>query len=199
MKKKVTDSSSKDKAKTILEQSVKFILSNKLDNKESIFPSICEIVDDEKQISSRLAWCYGDLGISIALWQAGDALKDESIKQDAIDICLHTIKRKTKEETKVVDAGICHGSSGIALIYNRMYFYTGIKEFKEAANYWIRETLNLATFKDGLAGYKSYQSEQTGGWKNDYSLLEGVSGIGLALLSHISNEEPYWDRCLLLS
>ena len=187
------------KAKKILNEAVKFILSCKMNNNDSIFPTICEIENLEKGMGSRLSWCYGDLGISIALWHAGVALQNETIKQEAVYVCLHTTNRRTKKETGVVDAGICHGSSGIAHIYNRMYRYTGRKEFKEAASYWIAETLNMAIFEDGLAGYKSYQSELMGGWKNEYGLLDGIAGIGLVLLSHISEEEPTWDRCLLLS
>ncbi|MBV6484218.1 MAG: hypothetical protein KFKLKKLM_00710 [Flavobacteriales bacterium] len=193
------DISSINKAKKILKEAVKFILSCKMNNKDSIFPSICEVKNNGETRSSRLAWCYGDLGIGIALWQAGEILRDDDIKKEAIITCLHSTKRKTKEKTMIIDAGICHGTSGVAHIFNKMYYYTGKEEFKKAANYWIEETLNMATFKDGLAGYKSYQSEIMGGWKNDYGLLEGVAGIGLVLLSHISDEKPTWDRCLLLS
>lgn len=187
------------KAKKLLNEAVKFILSCKMNNNDSIFPTICEIENLEKDRGARLSWCYGDLGISIALWHAGVALQNETVKQEAINVCLHTTNRRTKKETGVVDAGICHGSAGIAHIYNKMYRYTGMKEFREAANYWIVETLNTQKFEDGLAGYKSYQGEKFGGWKNDYGLLEGVAGIGLVLLSHVSEEEPTWDRCLLLS
>ncbi|MFM7431585.1 MAG: hypothetical protein ACKO1F_17035, partial [Flammeovirgaceae bacterium] len=37
------------------------------------------------------------------------------------------------------------------------------------------------------------------GWVEFDGLLEGSAGIGLALLSAISDIEPKWDRCLLLS
>jgi lantibiotic modifying enzyme len=192
--------SKKIKQLSLIRDAVTFILSSKLIDKESIFPTICEIHNTKESDSSRLAWCYGDLSISIALWQAGITLKDEKIKQEAIKICLHTTKRKTQKETGVVDAGICHGSAGLAHMYSRMWRYTGIEEFKTAYDYWIQETLKMAKYKDGLAGYKSYQSEAFGGWKNDYGLLEGIAGIGLVLHSYLyPEEEPHWDRCLLLS
>lgn len=185
--------------KELLEGSIKFMLKCKFKQENTfLFPTIAE--SNNHSNFSRLAWCYGDLGISIALWQAGVALQNENIKQEAINVCLHTTKRRTREETGVVDAGICHGTAGIAHIYNRMYRNTGRNEFKEAENYWVEETLKIATFKDGLAGYKSYQSEEFGGWKNDYGFLEGISGIALVLDSHLHPEiEPTWDRCLLLS
>ena len=48
----------------------------------------------------------------------------------------------------------------------------------------------MAKFEDGLAGYKKYRMEEYGGWTNDYGFLEGVSGIGLALISAVSDIEP---------
>lgn len=188
-----------NKAKHILREAVKFILSCKMNNLYSIFPSICEIKNYTEKRSSRLAWCYGDLGISIALWQAGNVLQDDNIKQEAINTCLHSTNRKTEENTMIIDTGICHGSSGVAHIFNKMYDYTGKEDFKNAANYWIEKTLKMATFEDGLAGYKKYQGTTSEKWQIDYGLLEGIAGIGLVLLSHISEEKPSWDECLLLS
>jgi lantibiotic modifying enzyme len=182
----------------LLEGSVRFLLGCK--NKKSdvsVFPS--RIDETNSQSFSRLSWCYGDLGISIALWQAGEALSDQNIKDEAENICLRTTIRKTLDLTGVLDAGLCHGSSGIAHIYNRMYGYTGNKIFKDTANFWIQETLNLATFKDGFAGYKAYYQEDLGGRKNKYGLLNGISGIGLSLISHTNEEDPKWDKFLLLS
>lgn len=79
-----------------------------------------------------------------------------------------------------------------------MYWETQNPIFKETANYWIEETLKMAKFEDGLAGYKAWYGEKDG-WRNEYGFLEGIAGIGLTLLAHISNEEPTWDKCLLLS
>lgn len=185
-------------SKHLLKESVKFLLNSKNPaNSISIFPTRIG-VDDESNYS-RLAWCYGDLGICIALWQAGEALQDETIKQEAITICLHTIQRVDLKDTGINDAGFCHGTAGVAHIYNRMFHYTQKNEFKEAANYWIKQTLKMATFKDGLAGYKSFFTEKYGGWVTNYGLLDGITGIGLVLNSYINEEDPTWDSCLLLS
>ncbi|OFY94809.1 MAG: hypothetical protein A3K10_11630 [Bacteroidetes bacterium RIFCSPLOWO2_12_FULL_31_6] len=181
----------RDIASELLTGSIKFMLKSKNTDKNlSIFPSSIGYQN------SRLGWCYGDLGISIALWQAGVVLQNDKVKQEAIEICLHTTKRRTPEQTLVKDASFCHGTAGIAHIYNRMYCSTGKIEFKKAANYWIEETLKMATFEDGLVGYKTWNTNK---YENDYSLLNGITGIGLVLLSYINDEEPTWDKCLLLS
>lgn len=185
-------------SKHLLKESVRFLLNSKNPtNSISIFPT--RIGDDDESNYSRLSWCYGDLGICIALWQAGEALQDETIKQEAITICLHTTQRIDLKDTGLNDAAFCHGTAGVAHIYNRMFRYTGKFEFKEAANYWIEQTLKMATFEDGLAGYKSFFTEKYGGWVTNYGLLDGITGIGLVLSSYINEEEPTWDDCLLLS
>ena len=164
----------------------------------SIFPHFIS-KNTTRVNDSRLAWCYGDIGIAISFWNAGKIFSNIIWKQTAIDILLHSTKRRDLAENAVVDAGICHGTAGLAHIYNRFYKETSIKEFDEARWYWLNETLKMANFEDGLAGYKAWQGQQ--GWQNEYGLLEGIAGIGLVLLGFLTDdiEDLSWDRCLLLS
>ncbi|MFC2096537.1 lanthionine synthetase C family protein, partial [Bacteroidota bacterium] len=189
----------KDRTLELLEGSVKYLLNQQQDipTNESNFPSwVCET---EPSTNSRLAWCYGDLGIGIALWVAGNNTGSDEWKSKAVEILLHTTKRKSNSESGVNDTGICHGSAGIAHIYNRMYNYTGIEEFKDSATFWFNRTLDMATHKDTFSGFKAFRTEQYGGPYEDFGFLEGVAGIGLTLISAISDIEPVWDECLLLS
>ena len=183
---------------SLLEGSVKWLLKQQNPQEfNAMFPYAIRR-DKESIRETRLAWCYGDLGIASALRQAGMATNNEEWKEKAIEIMLHAAKRRDLKENGVMDAGICHGTAGIAHIFNRFYQATGREEFKETAIYWIEETLKMATWEDGIAGFKSWQGEERG-WQNNYGLLEGTAGIGLVLLAAISYIEPKWDRCLLLS
>lgn len=185
------------KCKELINGSIGWLLSQKLpESCNSIFPN--SVGSTIEKHNSRLAWCYGDLGIAAILWQAGKILNNEAWEQEALGIMLHASERKDLFKNDVMDAGICHGTAGIAHIFNRFYWETKMPVFKETANYWIDKTLKMATYDDGLAGYKAWQGEKLG-WMNEYNLLEGITGIGLSLISHISDEEPTWDRCLLLS
>lgn len=188
----------KKKAELMIVPLVNLILATKT-NSYSLYPNKCNLnLSFYKSEQSRLAWCYGDLGISIALWHAAQALKREDWEKEAIDTILHASKRRGLFENGVVDAGLCHGTAGIAHIFNRMYGYTGLEELKVASNYWFAETLKMASFEDGLAGFKAWQGIERG-WVNEPGLLEGIAGIGLALISAVSDIEPAWDECLLLS
>jgi lantibiotic modifying enzyme len=147
----------------------------------------------------RLAWCYGDLGVAVTLWRAGITLNREDIKIFADKVLIDTTQRKNLNQNFIVDAGLCHGTAGIAHIYNRMYNYTKVERYKETSLYWIKQTLKMAKHHDGLAGFKVWRPIDLGGIQNDPGLLEGVAGIGLALISAVYRIEPKWDECLLLS
>jgi len=157
--------------------------------------------DGEQTPASRLAWCYGDLGVCTTLWQAGEALQQENIKAAALEIARFNAPKRDLAAGYVQDACFCHGASGIAHIYHKMYQHTGELLFSEAAAFWYEKTLAMATFEDGLAGYKTFTGTDpsNGEWHNVPGLLEGVSGIGLSLISAVAGFEPAWDEALLLS
>ena len=187
------------KCEELLNGAIQYLLSKKQNQNEvgSYFPSWVS----EKHVPaySRLAWCYGDLGIAMALLQAGRNTQNKEWEDIAIEILLYTANRRDLEENLVKDAGLCHGTSGIAHCFNRAYNYTNRIEFKDAATYWFDETLKMAIHEDGLAGFKTWRTNEHGGWVNEYGLLEGIAGIGLSLISAIAPIEPKWDECLLLS
>lgn len=190
-----------NKVRNLLNSSVETILFYKLN--ETVhkynFPGWIDINCSHKKSNSRLAWCYGDLGIAIAIYQAAKITNNNEWEQISIDVLTYNSNRRDLNEENVLDAGLCHGSSGIAHIFKRLYTYTGKEIFHKTNEYWIKETLKMAKFNDGLAGYKAWYGDNYGGWVNTINLLEGISGIGLSLISSVSDIEPKWDECLLLS
>lgn len=187
------------KCKELLNGAIQYLLSKKQNPNEmgSYFPSW--ITKSHTSSYSRLAWCYGDLGIAMALLQVGIDTENEEWKEIAIEILLHTAKRRSLQKNHVKDAGLCHGTAGIAHCFNRAYNFTGNGLFKDTAVYWFMETLKMAKYKDGLAGFKVWRTNKDGGLYNDPGLLEGIAGIGLSLISAVAPIDPKWDECLLLS
>lgn len=192
-------SDDKEKTYNLLSKAITYLESNiqPYDKIGSYFSSWA--MDNNETEKSRLAWCYGDMGIAISLWQAGNNTNTQKWKELAEEIMLHSSTRRDLELEFVKDAGLCHGSAGLGLIFARMYNYTQKEEFKDAANYWLNATLELAIYDDGLAGYKIYRTKEFGGYVNDSSFLEGITGVGLFLISAISDIEPVWDATILLS
>lgn len=148
---------------------------------------------------SRLGWCYGDLGIAYVLWEAAIVLKNKEWEEIAIQILLHNSKRRDLQINVINDAGLCHGSAGVAHIFWSLYQNTRLEIFRETTDYWLDITMQMAKYEDGLAGYKAYYSEEKGGSANSDSLIEGISGIGLAFLSHIKDNEVAWGECFMLT
>jgi lantibiotic modifying enzyme len=189
----------KERTASMLHGAVHFIMEQQLDtgSYSSCFPAYA--IESENNISgSRLAWCYGDLGIASALWMAGQATSNEIWKEKAIEVFLHASKRTNLQKESVLDAGLCHGTAGIAHIFNRMYYQTRFPVFEQTRNYWLQQTIRMATFEDGLAGYKMYAGKGVG-YKNETNVLEGIAGIGLAFMAAADPACMSWDECLLLS
>lgn len=199
-----------------------FVLKGKIDNKESeisnyeicnriiknilnykdtkslnLFPS--EITNQESHQNTRLAWCHGDLGIAAAIFNAGVTFNNQEWLNEAYEILHHIhTKRTDLEQNGIYDANICHGAAGVAHIFNKIYQYSKITEFKDATDLWIGHVLSFAKHDDGIAGFKTMDNEK--GLINSTGMLTGVSGIGLVLLNYLYPETVNtWDRCLLLS
>ncbi len=189
----------KECVESMLRESVDYMLDylNEDTSALSLFPNhVYE--NKEPTWNSRVAWCHGDLGIALSLWHASKALKDTKLEKAAIDIFKKTTQRRLADDCMVIDAGVCHGSFGIAQIFNFMYMQTKMPDFREATEYWLNNGLERAFHEDGYAGYKCWQGAEKG-WMNNLSLLDGIAGIGLAILSYLSEDLSDWDECLMIS
>ncbi len=156
---------------------------------------------ETKQGKSRLAWCYGDPGIAAALLVAARACREPAWEAYAVELGLHAAARPVGN-AMVRDAGLCHGSAGLAHLFNRLYQETGEAPFAAASRTWFAEALDFRQPGLGVAGYRAYavgDDKVTTIWRSDPGFLEGACGIGLALLGGLSDFEPQWDRFLLLS
>ena len=158
---------------------------------QSCFPKWIETVNLGRQ-ESPLSWCYGDPGMAQSLYRASVYVED----REMINLSLEALVKCTKRAFKTEEACFCHGSSSLCHIFNRMYHATNNPDFKEAALYWLNDTIEKSKGESNYAGYTFFD---TGDINNNYSLLGGLSGVGLALLSSIQEYEPLWDECVMLS
>src|SRR6185295_17286932 len=81
-------------------------------------------------------------------------------------------------EARVGDACVCHGAAGVAHVLDRIAQATEDVVAADAAASWLEHALVLP--------------------RGDLSLLEGATGVGLVLQAAISDEQPAWDRMLLV-
>jgi len=188
------------RVETLLSRTIQFILDQITYSEGGIsyFPAYSK-ENSAGNYYSRLGWCYGDLGIVCVLRNAALALHNKEWEEIALKVLLHTCNRRDIDENGIRDACLCHGSAGVAYIFGDLYVKTHIKEFKEASDYWLDVTLQMAKYPDGLAGFKTFYLEKYGGLENSETLLEGVAGIGLALLSFLDDRATSWNECFMLS
>jgi len=134
---------------------------------------------------SRLAWCIGDLNMAYLFTKAGQILNEEvfSIVGDVTG--LTTTKRRSELETKICDPFLCHGSSGVAMVYNRLYEMTGADHYRTSYLHWLSVT-NL------------YFEQKSQFDKSKAGLLNGRSGVDLFLSTQFSHTANHHSNTLFL-
>lgn len=174
----------------IITNACNYIMSQEIDPQiyGCYFPSLSLDNDPEENIyRSRMGWCYGDLGISTSLWQAGQLLKNQEWQNKAIQVMNYSSYRRDFHNCGIFDSGLCHGTGSICMMFHYIYSQTGFNLFKETRDYWLTSTLEIGRMKGGLAGFQAWDGEKQG-YVNEYGMLEGISGIGLLFLTLLSDE-----------
>jgi lantibiotic biosynthesis protein len=183
----------------LLDRAVTFLLKQEATDPESVsrYPAMAGA---SHAGPSRLAWCYGDPGVAASLWYAGRVRSRRDWTGSAMATLERAATRRMPDDTKVSDGSLCHGSAGLALLFARMHQQTGSDPLREAATYWLHDTLARAHHtEDGYAGFRADVASDVDQPALQVSMLSGTAGIGLALMALTSSIEPAWDRALLLS
>jgi hypothetical protein len=137
----------------------------------------------------RQAWCYGNPGVSWALWTASQALTRAGVSEgrelgelaagamrtlcDRFDPGLHLGTQRFS---------VCHGAAGLMLLADAFARHAALTE--------------AALLRDRLAAFlHDNLGEVTRLGENDMSLLTGASGVLAALLT-VGGADRDWLRCL---
>lgn len=182
----------------MVEQSITFIKSrlrirNFAENRLSAFPSniVTTLPDDHQQnqafYTQRMGWCYGDLNQVLLLYKAGNIFNREDWIDTADQIGSFTLQRCSYENTGINDAYLCHGTSGVAQFYKALYRVSGKQQYILQYHYWLQQTNERLD--------RAFTSNETTNYASGF--LEGLSGVGLVLLSQTS-EISQWEKLMLL-
>lgn len=156
------------------------------------FPAI--IANGQPPARARAAWCYGDPGVAVALWGVASRLGTSTSL--ALETA-HDCATRAPETCGISDSALCHGTAGIAHLCNRFYQASGDTTFRDAARDWYLRTLSgRRPANDGIGGFLQWRGDEHG-WQSSTSLIDGAIGVGLSLISAITETEPTWDRMLL--
>lgn len=183
-----------DAARPLLEATVSWLLAREMPpDSDYRFPHFH--FPGSEPYRSRIAWCFGDLGIAAGLLLAARGAGEPAWESAARRIALAAAARPLATSA-VPDAGLCHGAAGVGHVFNRLYQATGEVELGRAARCWFERALGRREPGLGIAGFRMAAE---GAWVDEPGFLVGATGIGLALLAAVSHVEPAWDRVLLIS
>jgi lantibiotic biosynthesis protein len=182
-----------DEQRATLDRAVDWLLAQKQNGKKWCFAN--SVVNGRPAGRDRLAWCYGDPGIAAALFTAARHCGHAGWEAMALEIA-QTAARRDMETAEIVDAALCHGSAGLAHLFNRMHQASGDPLLAEAARAWFRYTVDMQRPGVGIAGYEFFAAP---GWQPLTGYLLGLAGVGLGLLAGVSSREPGWDQFLAVS
>jgi cytochrome c553 len=147
---------------------------------------------------ARVAWCYGDLGVSLQLLRAAGALGRADWTRAALELAAGAA-RVPDERAGAVDACLCHGTAGNGHLFDRLFRATGEPAFRAAAERYFARTLDDRGPAPAWASFwTSPPGSTSAGWGPDASFLAGAAGVGLALLAASSPLPPAWDSLLLV-
>lgn len=187
------------KARPLLDGAVAWLLAQTLPaGARSQFPTWVQ--PDGQRPPSRLAWCYGDLGIAVALLRAARLVNEPTWEATARQLARATAQRAQAPED-VQDTGLCHGFASIAHLCNRLYQATGEAIFVETAQRWWARSLAHRQPGHGIGGFLALgpESGATLQWVADPGLITGAAGIGLALLAAVYPLPSDWDQMMLIT
>lgn len=131
---------------------------------------------------TRLGWCYGDMGTSMALRAIGEITGDKAILELSYEIALFTaLNRIDLTADGIHDASMCHGSSGVAHFFYNCFLHYGNPEFLNAFERWRRITLDMYDYLDNekMFGFFHYDTLRK---QKCLNILEGDTGVGLMLM-----------------
>jgi lantibiotic modifying enzyme len=149
-----------------------------------------------------LAWCEGDVGLSVALLAAAGVCGRDDWKLAASRRAARAAARfPDNAGTGGFDLALCHGTAGLSHLFHRLYQATADPALLAAARRWLERTLARRRPGEGIGGYLCWGRQADGqfDWLADPGFLGGAAGIGLALLAAATPIEPAWDRLLMLS
>ena len=157
---------------------------------------------------SRLAWCYGDLGIAYSFIYAGNVLKKQSIKTKYNEMLSLILQRELPDSGLVhyynysfFDTGFCHGLSGIYYILFKMNEMEPNSILKNKIKYWEDELLKNLSIQLSIEGDVIFPETKQGTdeiYKIDKeTMLNGLCGVGLVLLT-MKYKKADWSDFFLL-
>ena len=97
------------------------------------------------------------------------------------------------------ESGLANGLAFTGHVANRLYQELHLDSLKKLSINCFYKLISEATYRDKVTNQEMWLTESQRMYGLHLGLYHGISGIGLSLLSTITNVEPQWDEILYLS
>lgn len=178
-----------DELKTDLCRSIDWYLGQ--ENTASYPCRFSASTDDEghgKDCKNWIAWCSGDLSVSLMLLHAYRATGNRHYVDRAISIADSTLSRRdiNKEVSnngQTFNVSLCHGIAGVAACYLSLARALRIRRYRLASVYWTHQLFrrsNSIDFDSCAGCYQMGPKVSADNWTSpSLTLLDGAAGVGL--------------------
>lgn len=173
------DETFRPQTQRIVEQAIKFVLSQEIEGQHFLFSDVLDSTD-----ASRLALCYGDMGVGYMLLRAGTVFANDDWYNKGISILENSVNRKSQEINRVEDASILFGATGLMWMFHKIYRITQLPIFKNATDYWLARSVEYGEKQESpYAGFKAAYNP----WNTHTNVCfsEGIIGIGIAYMMYV--------------
>jgi hypothetical protein len=188
----------------LIDNSINFYLNNtQIITKEiySYYPFKILATDFEQNTltaaNSRLGWCYGDLGVLYTLLMASILLQKKSFEKVILERLVFVASRTLEKEKHSIDAGFCHGTCGIAILFLNIYYVSNNEVFWETANYWLKETINKKNVAQSNE-YVDYGFAIENTMEKNISIIEGLAGVLICYHKFLYSDAPILEELLMI-
>ncbi|MDG3582875.1 lanthionine synthetase LanC family protein [Galbibacter pacificus] len=139
--------------------------------------------------NSRLGWCYGDLNMAMLYIKLYKIFGKKEFLRKAEKIGEFSAMRINKGDTKITNVFFCHGSSGVAYTFLRLYQETSRQLFKDASDFWYHHMLGHT--QKNINDFIKISATRC--------LLNGLGGPVLAALARTKPSGEDWNEIFLLN
>lgn len=184
------------RARRLLEGAVEWLLTQResAPGDRHLFPAF--VMPDRVVPPGHWGWCHGELGIACVLEVAGRITETTAWLAAARETALATAAQPIGA-LGFDDAGLCHGACGAGHLLHRLYRATAEPALAAAARRCFEHGLAMRRPAIGVAGFQEFEPPDR--WLDTPGLLAGAAGIGLALVSAVTDQVPGWDAVFLIS
>lgn len=139
----------------------------------------------QDQEATRISWCYGDLSIAVSGLLIARSIDEPELFAFFLQLARDTVCHAA-DYPPMTDLTLCHGHSGMYVLYRKLADITGEALFATAASQQL--SLMEQQLEPCVCDYQDSQR---------FGLLDGLAGIILAL--HASQPTLSWLAFLLVN